>query len=152
VKNAKLGSLCSLLAVALCGCAAMDESVRVPGWPELKVVEHELPFSEVYRACHPYIGPLEAPLACTVYYLDDGEAHIYVVKGLKFGPIIEHERLHAAGYDHVGSSNLRDLLARWRAAKAAEEQARKQTADKPAASRPQILFPEKLARRKPVDW
>ena len=118
-RNLAVRSLASFLAAVLCGCSTMDTHTRVEGWPQLKVVEHELTYAQMYRACRPYTGLLSTPLACTVFYLDAGEAHIYVAKGLKFGPVIEHERLHAAGYDHVGSRNMRDILARWKAQKAA---------------------------------
>ena len=121
MKKNVLPCLGTILAAALCGCAAIDKTVRVEGWPELKVVEHELTYKEMYRACRPYISPLDAPLACTVFYLDAGEAHIYVAKGLKFGPIVEHERLHAAGYDHYGSTHMKEVLAQWKARKAADQ-------------------------------
>ncbi len=115
-------SICTLLIAASAGgCALIDPMNRVDDWPQLKVVEHDLPYAEMYKACQPYIGPLDAPLACTVFYLDAREAHIYVAKGLKFGPIVEHERMHAAGYDHYGSTHMKVVLASWKAKKAAEE-------------------------------
>ncbi len=141
MKKNVLPCLGTILAAALCGCAAIDKTVRVEGWPELKVVEHELTYKEMYRACRPFISPLDAPLACTVFYLDAGEAHIYVAKGLKFGPVIAHERLHAAGYDHVGSHNMQKILAQWQAKKAAEERAREQT-----------LLGDKLAHSSAADY
>ncbi len=114
----------SALLIAACasGCALIDPTNRVEDWPQLKVVEHDLPYAEMYKACQPYIGPWDAPLACTVFYLDSGEAHIYVAKGLKFGPIVEHERMHAAGYDHYGSTHMKEVLAGWKAKKAADEE------------------------------
>ena len=115
-------SICTLAIAALAtGCAMIDRQNRVEDWPQLKVVEHDLTYAELYRACRPYINPLDAPLACTVFYLDAGEAHIYVAKGLKFGPIVEHERLHAAGYDHYGSTHMKEVLAQWKARKAADQ-------------------------------
>ena len=116
-KNTLVRSTCTILAAVLCGCSTIDSHTRVEGWPELKVVEHEPPYGQMYRECRPYVGALSAPLACTVFYLDAGEAHIYVAKGLRFGPIVAHERLHAAGYDHPGSHNMRDILARWKTQK-----------------------------------
>ena len=114
-------SICTLLfAVAASGCALIDRNNRVEDWPPLKIVEHDLPYAELYKACQPYIGPWDAPLACTVFYLDAGEAHIYVAKGLKFGPIVEHERMHALGYDHYGSTHMKEVLAHWKAQKAAQ--------------------------------
>ena len=136
-----LASACTILAAALCGCSTIDKTVRVEGWPELKVVEHELTYKEMYRACRPYISPFDAPLACTVFYLDAGEAHIYVAKGLKFGPVLRHERLHAAGYDHVGSHSMEKILAQWKARKAAEEKARQETS-----------LGDKLAHSNPADY
>ena len=110
-----------LLAAAAGGCALIDRQNHVDDWPQLKIIEHDLPYAELYKACRPYVGSLDAPLACTVFYLDAGEAHIYVAKGLKFGPIVAHERMHALGYDHYGSTHMKEVLAQWKAKRAAEE-------------------------------
>jgi hypothetical protein len=32
--------------------------------------------------------------------------------------VLRHERLHAAGYDHIGSKNMLRLLENWRAKRA----------------------------------
>jgi hypothetical protein len=41
--------------------------------------------------------------------------HIYVSKGFPSEHVLEHERLHAAGYDHIGSDKLKRILERWKA-------------------------------------
>lgn len=121
-KKSAVRSFCSilLLAAALGGCATIDSHVRVDGWPELKIVEHEVGYREMRKHCLPYTGPLESPIACTVFYFDAGEAHIYVARQLKFKAVLEHERLHAMGYDHHGSNSMKQILERWQAAKKAE--------------------------------
>jgi hypothetical protein len=144
MKKKALASFCTILAAALCGCSTIDKTTRVEGWPELKVVEHDLSYKEMYRACRPYIRALDAPLACTVFYLDAGEAHIYVAKGLKFGPVLDHERLHAAGYDHAGSHDMQKILAQWTARKAAEREAASQAA--------LAILGDKLAHSDPDDY
>ena len=111
--------VCSLLLAAAAGCTTIDSHVRVEGWPELKVVEHELAYREMHKQCRPYTGPLLSPLGCVVFYLDAREAHIYVARSLKFRAVLEHERLHAAGYDHPGSTQMKDILAKWQARKVA---------------------------------
>jgi hypothetical protein len=37
--------------------------------------------------------------------------------------IVEHERLHCRGYDHVGATTMRDFLARYQAATGASGRA-----------------------------
>ena len=106
-----------LVVFALCGCTVMNTHERVPGWPELKVVEHHVAHAEVRNRCQRYTPPLSLPLGCTIFNLNVSEAHIYVSKDFPAQWVLEHERLHAAGYDHVGSTNMLRLLEDWNAAK-----------------------------------
>jgi hypothetical protein len=126
-KNAAARSICTLLLgtlllAAAAGCTTIDSHVRVEGWPELKVVEHEVAFGEMRKQCKPYSGPLMSPLGCILFYLDAGEAHIYVARRLNFRTVVAHERLHAAGYDHPGSTQMKDILEKWQAGKLALSQ------------------------------
>lgn len=106
-----------VLSAALTGCSVMmDTQNRVPGWPELKIVEHHVTADEIYERCRRFVSPYSAPEACTLFYFDRSEAHIYVSKESPNGFILRHERLHAAGYDHVGSNHMRRALEAWRAA------------------------------------
>jgi len=104
-----------VLSAALSGCAIMiDTQNRVPGWPELKVVEHHVAHEEMYERCRQFVPAYSAPEACTVYYFSRSEAHIYVSKEFPNDWILRHERLHAAGYDHVGSTAMQQMLEAWK--------------------------------------
>jgi hypothetical protein len=102
---------------ALTGCTVIDRHERVPGWPELKVIERHVSHQEMRDRCSKYAPPLSAPEGCTLFYLDQGEAHIYVSKEFPLPSVLEHERLHAAGYDHIGSSGMRRMLVAWKASR-----------------------------------
>jgi hypothetical protein len=65
--------------------------------------------------CRPAVSLFSSPEGCTYFHLDRGEAHIYVSKELPTRPVLQHERLHAAGYDHIGSDAMKRILANWRA-------------------------------------
>lgn len=106
-----------LLAVCLSlnACAVIDTHERVAGWPELKVVEHHVSQEEMLARCRRFVPPYMTPEGCTIFYLDHNEAHIYVSKDFPSQRVLEHERLHAAGYDHIGSDNMKRILERWQA-------------------------------------
>lgn len=108
-------SIGTLLIAGAAGCATIDSHERIAGWPELKVVEHRVSFDEVRARCKKYAGPLMTPLGCTEFHFARSEAHIYVTPELAMDSVLEHERLHAAGYDHVGSDNMRRLWQAWQA-------------------------------------
>ena len=83
--------------------------------PALKVVEYHVSEAEMRDQCARYMPPLVSPSACTLFYFDRHEAHIYVSKDFPSAQILAHERLHAAGYDHVGSRAMTRLWQTWRA-------------------------------------
>ena len=112
MKNKIFGLL--LLPAALGGCAVIDQHQKVAGWPELKVIEHYVAAPEMRERCRPYAPPFSVPLGCTLFYLDQSEAHIYLSKDFPAQWILEHERLHAAGYDHVGSTSMQQMLENWK--------------------------------------
>jgi len=108
------------LTASLEGCTVIDGHERVPGWPALKVTEHYIPDAEMRARCTRYAPVLTLLQACTVFDLDRGEAHIFLSKDFHPSWIVEHERLHAAGYDHIGS---RAMSRMWEAWKVRREQA-----------------------------
>jgi hypothetical protein len=115
VKN-NISLWCAVLAASLSfsGCSVIGHT-RVADWPELKVLEHHVAHQEMRDRCTRFVGPFMTPEGCTVFYMDQGEAHIFVSKDFPSRLVLEHERMHAAGYDHIGSSNMRQILARWKA-------------------------------------
>ena len=114
LQRAVCGLGCAVL-MGLSGCATMDSHERVAGWPELKLVEHHVSNQEMRDRCDPYVGPMMSPEGCTLFFFDLGEAHIYVSKEFPSQPVLEHERLHAAGYDHAGSASMQGILKDWQA-------------------------------------
>jgi hypothetical protein len=105
----------AVVSLGLAGCSTIDTHVRVADWPELKVVEHHVSNREMRDTCAPYVGLWMSPMGCTLYFLDQREAHIYVSEDFPSRAVLEHERLHAAGYDHVGSDGMQAMLKDWRA-------------------------------------
>jgi hypothetical protein len=105
------------LGAALTGCAAIDTHQRVPGWPELKIVEHHVAAEEVLERCQQF-ARFSVPEGCTLFYFHRSEAHIYVRKDFPASWVLNHERLHAAGYDHRGSTAMQRMLEAWKAAQA----------------------------------
>ncbi len=104
--------VCPLLG----GCFGLVDMHRpVPDWPALKIVEYHVSEAEMRDQCARYMPPLVSPSACTLFYFDRQEAHIYVSKDFPSAQILAHERLHAAGYDHVGSRAMTRLWQNWRA-------------------------------------
>jgi hypothetical protein len=104
-------------------CTIIDGHKRVEGWPELKVVEHHVSNEEMRERCARYVGPFMSPEGCTLFYFDRSEAHIFVSKDFPSPRVLEHERLHAAGYDHIGSDGMQRMLDRWRARAYGDRQA-----------------------------
>ena len=105
-----------VLSAALTGCAVtINTHKQVPDLPELKVVEHHVTHDEMFERCHRFVPRFSAPEGCTLFYFDRSEAHIYVSKEFPSSWVLRHERLHAAGYDHVGSNHMRKALEAWRA-------------------------------------
>ena len=97
-------------AALAAGCATMDHR-RLEGWPALEVVEHRVPHAEMRDRCSRYVGFGMSPEACAEFDLAEGKCHIWY--SADFPPqrfIIQHERLHCAGYDHAGSTGMARLL------------------------------------------
>jgi hypothetical protein len=99
----------TLLAALFAGCTAIGHE-RVEGWPALQIVEHHVPHHEMRDRCARYTGFGMSPEACAEFDLVHRKCHIWY--SADFPPqkfIVEHERLHCAGYDHAGSN----AMARW---------------------------------------
>ena len=100
----------ALIAALAAGCSVIGHE-RVEGWPALEVVEHYVPHAQMRDRCAPYVGFGMSPEACAEFDLVHRKCHIWF--SADFPPqkfIIEHERMHCAGYDHVGSSNMARFL------------------------------------------
>ena len=100
----------AIMAALVGGCSVIGHE-KVEGWPELEIVEHYVPHWQMRDKCAPYTGFGMHPEACAQFDLVNAKCHIWF--SADFPPqkfIVEHERLHCAGYDHVGSTGMRRYL------------------------------------------
>jgi hypothetical protein len=115
-------NLVVVLAALAAGCAVGHQ--RVEGWPKLEIVEHYVPHAEMRDRCKPYVAFGMEPAACAEFDLARGRCHIWY--SADFPPqkfIIDHERLHCAGYDHIGSTAMQHFLRQHIASQASESAA-----------------------------
>jgi len=106
----------AILAALAAGCS-INSKERIAGWPELEVVEHYVAHAEMRDRCAKYVGMGMQPEACAEFNLKQRRCDIWFSRD--FPPqrwIVAHEREHCAGYDHMGSTAMRDLLQRYLAA------------------------------------
>ena len=99
-----------LLLAFLPACTVVGHE-KVDGWPELKVVEHHVPHPAMRDRCMRYAPFGASPEACAEFDFANRTCHIWFSSD--FPPadwIVRHERLHCAGYDHIGSGNMRRLV------------------------------------------
>jgi len=87
------------------------EHQRVDGWPELQIVEHFVPHRDMQDRCARYVGFGMVPEACAEFDLAARKCHIWFsADSPPLGFVRRHERLHCAGYDHVGSTAMQQFL------------------------------------------
>jgi len=100
------------LGISLLGACTTIGHEKVEGWPQLTVVEHYVPHHVMRDRCVKYTPWGSSPEACAEFNLAEARCDLWF--SADFPPpqaFIEHERMHCAGYDHVGESNMRDFLA-----------------------------------------
>ena len=117
MKRLCAASIAALSPALSTGCATDLSHQRVAGWPQLEVVEHFVPHSQMRERCARYVGFGSLPIACAEFRLAERRCDIWY--SADFRPaqyVIDHERKHCAGYDHVGSNNMRQILERYVAA------------------------------------
>jgi hypothetical protein len=115
-RRQQLGGRASLvlMAMVLTACTIVGHQ-RVAGWPELAVVEHHVPEAEMRSRCAKYVAFGMSPQACAEFNFALRRCDIWF--SADFPPtrsMVEHERLHCQGYDHLGMSTMAELLARHR--------------------------------------
>ena len=100
----------------LAGCATVNQREPIAGWPRLEIVEQHLPHAQMVDRCSRFVSFGMTPTACAEISFETARCHIYYSADFPPQPwIVVHERQHCAGHDHIGSTVLRDALARWRA-------------------------------------
>jgi hypothetical protein len=103
-----------LLALMLQACTIVGHQ-QVQGWPQLAVVEHYVPELQLRERCVKYVAFGMSPQACAEFDFAARRCDLWF--SADFPPtqsMVEHERLHCQGYDHVGMSTMQDILARYR--------------------------------------
>jgi hypothetical protein len=103
------------LFLSLGACTSIGHE-KVEGWPQLTVVEHYVPHHVMRDRCVKYTPFGSSPEACAEFNLAEQRCDLWF--SADFPPpkaFIQHERMHCAGYDHVGETNMRDFLAAWNA-------------------------------------
>lgn len=106
-----------LVVFSLGACTMIDHD-KVEGWPALTVYEHHVPHHVMRDKCAQYTPWGSFPEACAEFDLAALRCDLYF--SADFPPpkfFIEHERMHCAGYDHVGETHMKDFLARVNAAR-----------------------------------
>lgn len=106
-----------LLAATGAACTVVGHE-KVEGWPDLMIVEHRVSAGAVYDRCRKYVAFGMLPMACAEFNLATRRCDIWLMEGFAPRSVVEHERLHCQGHDHVGETAMRDFLTRYRAATA----------------------------------
>jgi hypothetical protein len=105
--------LALLLPCILSACITSIGHEKVPGWPELAVVEHYLPQRAMETRCARWANGL-TPLACAEFDFAAARCDIFYSADRRPSPaLVAHERLHCQGYDHAGESAMREQLVQW---------------------------------------
>lgn len=98
----------------LAACSTIDEHRRVDGWPELQVIEHRVSYEEMRSRCDRYVAFGMIPLACAEFSFHRGICTVWLDRDYAPDHIVEHERLHCLGHEHVGSEDMAAMLKQWR--------------------------------------
>jgi hypothetical protein len=119
-RRPQLGGPASLvLLAALASACTVIGHEKVQGWPALEIVEHYVPHAQMRDRCARYVSAFASPEACAEFHFAERQCHIWY--SADFPPsraLIEHERLHCRGYDHIGANSMQAMLERWQAAEA----------------------------------
>ena len=108
----------ALLLLLLAGCSVINYSTRPEDFPGLKITVHEYPsIAEVRQACdqaaQKYGQSISAfVVACSEWRFDTLSCAVHVP--VDSPELLEHERAHCQGYDHVGESTIADAWKAYR--------------------------------------
>jgi hypothetical protein len=109
----------TLLSAMVCACTTIGAE-RVADWPQLEVREHYVPHAEMRDRCSKYVSFFMSPEACAEFDFAARRCDLWFSADFPPGRhIIEHERQHCLGYEHVGEHGLRELLVQYMAAQSA---------------------------------
>ncbi len=115
-RRQQLGGAANLvfLALVLSACTVVGHE-KVQGWPKMEIVSHYVPNDELNERCARYVGFGMLPEACAEFDFKANRCDIWFSADfLPTASMVEHERLHCQGYDHIGQSTMAEMLARYR--------------------------------------
>ena len=105
----------AVLALLLSACTFIGHE-KVAGWPALEIAEHYVPEVQMRERCVKYVAFGMSPQACAEFDFARNRCDLWFSADFPPTPaMVEHERLHCQGYDHVGMNTLSEFLARYRA-------------------------------------
>ena len=113
-RRQQLGGSASVvfLAMVLSACTIVGYE-KVLGWPQMETVAHYVPSQEMRSRCSPYVGFGMLPEACAEFNFAANRCDIWF--SADFPPpasVVEHEKLHCQGYDHIGQRIMAEMLSR----------------------------------------
>ena len=101
----------------LSGCSIIDTHEKpLANWPQLKEFEHYVSAAEMRDVCSPAVSWLALGMvdACAWVHFNKCECHMWFNNDVPPSTaVVEHERLHCKGHDHIGSFALRDAWKTW---------------------------------------
>ena len=107
--------LVALAASPMAAGCTMVAHEKVADWPNLQMREHYVPHHVMRDKCSKYVPIGMSPDACAEFNLHAGTCDIWYSADFPPGRgVIEHERLHCRGYDHIGGDVLKRAVAAWK--------------------------------------
>jgi hypothetical protein len=94
----------------LSSCTIIDIHTPPPeDFPSLKVAVNYVPHHQMRDICSKYVPAFMSPDACMEWDFNAKTCTIWLSKDFPpHSSVVEHEKLHCKGYDHIGDSTLRD--------------------------------------------
>jgi hypothetical protein len=113
----KLSTLFPLLSTFVSGCTVIGHQDAPSDWPALDIVKHSLSHKDMRDACSKWTHPLASPEACAEIRFTENRCDVYLSADFPNASNEEHEYEHCRGKDHAGGTYLRDLWAKFKAAR-----------------------------------
>lgn len=115
-----LGASVVLLALGLSACTIVGHQ-QVQGWPRMEIVANYVPNAELLERCSRYVGFGMLAEACAEFDFKANRCDMWF--SAEFPPpawVVEHEKMHCQGYDHIGQGTMAGMLARFRSESGAD--------------------------------
>ncbi len=102
-----------VITIWLAACTTIDPTNKVDGWPTLDTQVHVVDVAVVSQECDKYVPWYEVAVACSVFNFDNNTCDIFLPIGYSKGMRV-HEESHCKGYDHPGSTYMKDSFNEWK--------------------------------------